>query len=40
MKGVGADIFEYATTVNSLVDVNRIELFGNYKTFLKTVKYQ
>jgi len=27
MKGVGADIFEYSTTVNSLVVVNRIELF-------------
>jgi hypothetical protein len=40
MKGVGADIFEYSTTVNSLVDVNRIVLFGNYKTFWKAVKYQ
>jgi len=40
MKGVGADIFEYPATVNSLVDVNRIEVFENHKTFWKAVKYQ
>jgi len=40
MKGVGADIFQYSSTVNSLVDVNKIEVFENYKTFWKALKYQ
>jgi len=40
IKVVGADIFEYSTTVNSLVDVNRIEVFENYKTFWKSVNHQ
>jgi hypothetical protein len=33
MKGVGADVSEYSTTASSLVDVNRIDVFENYKTF-------
>jgi len=40
MKGAGADIFEYSATVNSLVDVNRIEVFEKFKTFWKAVNYQ
>jgi hypothetical protein len=40
MKGVGAGVFEYSTTANNLVDVNRIEIFENYKTFWKVVNYQ
>jgi len=38
MKGVVADIFEYSTTVNSLVDVNRIEVFENFKNILESCK--
>jgi hypothetical protein len=40
MRSVGADIFEYSTTINNSVEVKRIEIFENYEAFCKPVKYQ